>query len=217
MTAMEITNPATAGFLLPEKVRTVRLYGVLGARFGRVHRLVCNSTAEAVGALCQLLPHFQQFLYDSKDRGLGYACFIGKLNIGEKQLHYPVGDEDIRIAPVILGAGRGGLFQIVLGASLILAAPYLAGAIGWSIGSIIGIYTYAPMLGWALLMGGVSQLLTRQPQGLVGVAAVENGASYHFNGPVNTTAQGNPVPVLYGEMIVGAATVSGDMYAEDQQ
>ncbi|WP_394065778.1 tail assembly protein [Alcaligenes sp. WGS1538] len=203
---------------MPEKIRTVRLYGVLGARFGRVHRLVCNSTAEAVSALCQMLPNFQRFLYESKDRGLGYACFIGKQNIGEDELQYPVGDEDIRIAPVILGSGRGGLFQIVLGVALIIGAPYLAGAVwGTSATLAVAIAANAPMLGWAMVLGGVSQLLTRQPQGLTSVGAADNGASYNFNGPVNTTAQGNPVPVLYGEMIVGAATISGDMYAEDQQ
>ena len=44
----------------------------------------------------------------------------------------------------------------------------------------------------------------------------DNGASYNFNGPVNTTAQGNPVPLLYGEMFVGSATISAGIYSEDQ-
>lgn len=213
-----ITMPADAGFSLPEKVRTVRLYGVLGARFGRVHRFVCGSTAQAVSALCQMVPGFQQFLYESKDKGLGYACFIGKENIGEDMLQAPAGDEDIRIAPMILGSGRGGLFQIILGAALIIGAPYIAGAVwGASATLAVGIASWAPMLGWAMVLGGVSQLLTRQPQGITGVDSPDNGASYNFNGPVNVTAQGNPVPVLYGEMIVGSVTVSGDMYSEDQQ
>lgn len=215
----DMTLPASAGFSLPEeKVRTVRLYGVLGARFGRVHQFVCSNTAQAVSALCQMIPGFQQFLYESKDKGLGYACFIGKENISEDMLHAPAGDEDIRIAPIILGSGRGGLFSIILGAALIVGAPYLAGAVwGTSATLAVGIATWAPMLGWAMVLGGVSQLLTRQPQGITGVESPDNGASYNFNGPVNVTAQGNPVPVLYGEMIVGSVTVSGDMYSEDQQ
>jgi len=56
-----------------------------------------------------------------------------------------------------------------------------------------------------------------QPQGITGVESPDNGASYNFNGPVNVTAQGNPVPVLYGEMMVGSVTVSGDMYSEDRR
>lgn len=218
MTDITMSQPASAGFLLPEKVRTVRLYGVLGAKFGRAHRFVCSNTAEAVSALCQMLPGFQRFLYESKDKGLGYACFIGKENINEDGLIYPAGEEDIRIAPIILGSGRGGLFSVILGAALIVGAPYLAGAVWGSSATLaVGIATYAPMLGWAMVLGGVSQLLTRQPQGITGVDSPDNGASYNFSGPVNVTAQGNPVPVPYGEMIVGSATVSGDLYSEDQQ
>lgn len=219
MTATTMHAPASAGFFTPERTRTIRLYGKLGARFGRIHRFVCNNTAEAVGALCQMVPGFQQFLYESKDKGLGYACFIGKENIGEGGLQYPVGDDDIRIAPMILGSGRGGMFQIILGAALIIAAPYMAAAAfnAGAMGLTAAIATYAPMLGWAMALGGVAQLLVKQPQGLTGVESPDNGASYNFNGPVNVTAQGNPVPILYGEAIVGSVMVSGDIYSEDIQ
>jgi predicted phage tail protein len=40
-------------------------------------------------------------------------------------------------------------------------------------------------------------------------------ASYLFNGPVNTTEQGNPVPVLYGRLIVGSQVVSASVCAYD--
>ena len=200
-----------------EKVRTIRLYGTLGAKFGRVHRFVCDDTAGAIRALCAMIPGFQQFLAESKERGLGFSCFIGKENISEEGLTYPVGNDDIRIAPIILGSGRGGFFQVILGAALIGLSfvPGLNVAV-WAGAST----TWAGLsfsLGVAMLLGGVSQLLTRQPKGLAGVESVDNGASYNFNGPVNVTAQGNPVPVLYGEMIVGSVTISGDMYSEDIQ
>ncbi len=34
--------------------------------------------------------------------------------------------------------------------------------------------------------------------------------------PVNTRAQGNPVPLLYGQMIVSSAVLSDGIYAEDK-
>jgi predicted phage tail protein len=34
---------------------------------------------------------------------------------------------------------------------------------------------------------------------------------------VNLTAQGNPVPLLYGELIIGSSTISAGVYSEDQQ
>lgn len=188
-----------------EKVRTIRLYGKLGTKFGRVHYYVCNNTAEAVGALCNMVPGFKQELMSSKEKGVGYACFIGKENIDEDGLKAPVGDEDIRIAPMIVGSGsNGGLWSVIGGAAL----------------AVVGVFTSNPSLvyaGIALAAGGVVQMVTPIPQGMTGTESADNGASYNFNGPVNVTAQGNPVPVLYGQMKVGSVTVSGDMYSEDQQ
>lgn len=219
MTVGAIMQPASAGFFSSDRLRTIRLYGVLGARFGRVHRFVCDDTAGAVRALCHMVPGFQQAMLESKEKGIAYACFIGKDNIDEAGLQYPVGDEDIRIAPVVIGSGRGGVFQLILGAALIVGAPYLAAAAygANAVGLAVGIAQYAPMVGWALAMGGASQLLTRQPTGLSGVQSAQNGASYNFNGPVQVSAQGNPVPLFYGEMTVGSVLISGDMYSEDQQ
>ncbi|MGZ9568771.1 tail assembly protein [Alcaligenes nematophilus] len=214
--------PANAGFFSPEgsdRLRTIRLSGALGKQFGRLHRFVCNDIAGAVRALCLMVPGFEQALHASTDRGVAYTCWIGKENVGEDMLNAPVGTDAIRIAPVVIGSGRGGLFQVVLGAALIGAA-FLTGGVTIAAGtlkagSLLGGMAFG--MGVSMVLGGVSQLLTKQPQGLTSVDSPDNGASYNFNGPVNTTAQGNPFGVLYGEMIVGAATISGDMYSEDQQ
>ncbi|OSZ41368.1 phage tail protein [Alcaligenes faecalis] len=220
MTATAI--PAQAGFFSSdesERLRTIRLSGDLGKRFGRVHRFVCSDIAGAVRALCLMVPGFSQALYASAGKGVAYSCWIGEENVGEDMLRAPAGADDIRIAPQVTGSGRGGLFQVVLGAALIGAAfltggaAVVAGKLAFS--GIVGQMAFG--MGVAMVLGGVSQLLTKQPQGLTSVESPDNGASYNFNGPVNTTAQGNPLGVLYGEMIVGAATISGDMYSEDQQ
>lgn len=187
-----------------EKVRTIRLYGKLGTKFGRVHHFVCNSTAEGISALCAMIPGFRQELNESKSKNIGYACFVGKENIDEDGLTAPVGDQDIRIAPMVIGSGsNGGLFNIIAGAALMVASIWLGPA--------------AFVAGLGMLAGGVASMMTSTPTGNTGVDSDKNGASYNFNGPVNVSAQGNPVPILYGQMIVGSATVSGDMYSEDQQ
>lgn len=199
-----------------ETLRTVRLYGRLGTEFGRVHRLVVNSTAEAVRALCVVLPGFEAALASSSQNGVAYACFVGRRNIPEGELGHPVGNDDIRIAPVPSGAKRGGLFQTVLGAALIGLAVW--NPMGWAaLGAkgAIGTTTMFSM-GVSLAMGGVVQMLTPQQKSLSTKDRPENGASYNFNGPVNTSAQGNPVAVLYGRMIVGSATISAGIFSEDQ-
>ena len=193
------------------KLRTIRLYGKLGAKFGRVHRLVVASTAEAIRALSVLLPGFREELTTSKDRGVAYAVFTGKRNITEDELAHPTGREDIRIAPILQGSKRGGLFQTILGAAILAIAYFNPG------GFLTGPMASAGMLtGAAMALGGIVQMLTPMPTGLSAKDNPDNGASYNFNGPVNTQAQGNPVPLLYGEMVVGSAVISAGIYSEDQ-
>lgn len=59
-----------------ERIRTVRLYGWLGRAFGREHRLAVASPAEAVRALCALLPGFEKALADSGERGVRFALSL---------------------------------------------------------------------------------------------------------------------------------------------
>ena len=196
---------------MSEKLREVRLYGRLGARFGRIHMLAVSSTAEAVRALCVLIPGFERALADSDAHGVRYACFLGRRNIGEDQLQHPVGADSIRIAPVMAGAKRAGLFQTVLGAVMTVVGAVLTyTGVGAPIGAAM------MKMGAVLALGGVIQMLSPQQRGLSAQDGPENGASYNFNGAVNTSAQGNPVPLLYGRMIVGSAVISAGIFAEDQ-
>lgn len=201
---------------MSEKLREIRLYGWLGTQFGRAHRLAVSSTAEAVRALCVLLPGFEKALADSEARGVKYACFLGRRNIGSEELRLPCGDDAIRIAPIPAGAKNGGLFQAVLGAVLIVASfyfPPLAATAAAQAGSAA---STVMSMGIAMVMGGIVQMISPQQRGLGARDSPNNGASYNFNGAVNTSAQGNPVPVLYGRMIVGSSVISAGIYAEDQ-
>ncbi|MNM44598.1 Bacteriophage lambda tail assembly protein I [compost metagenome] len=186
-----------------EKIRTVRLYGVLGARFGRVHRLAVNSAAEAVRALSILLPGFEAFLMESGDKGLTYAVFNGRQNLAADQLHMPPGADDIRIAPVLRGAKSGGLFATVLGIALVVAGAVTGQ--GWLVAMGVG-----------MALSGAAQMLAPQPPGAEPGDSADRRTSYRFNGPVNATAQGNCVPLIYGEGIVGSVVISAGIFAEDQ-
>lgn len=187
-----------------EKVRTVRLYGVLGARFGRVHRLAVNSAAEAVRALSVLIPGFERFLLDSDNHDLEFAVFNGQRNLTREQLRDPPGNQDIRIAPVLKGAKKGGVLSTVIGVVLIVA-----GAISQNYGVVAA--------GVGMVLGGVSQMLAPMPKGLASKDSPAHRPNYAFNGPINTTAQGNNVPLLYGRMRIGSAVIGAGIYAEDQQ
>ncbi|MFZ1872190.1 MAG: tail assembly protein [Chania sp.] len=187
--------------------RMVRLYGVLGATFGRVHKLVVSTPQEAIKALSVTIPGFERFLQTAKDRGLTFAVFNGKRNIDRDELEFSGGD-DIRIAPVIIGSKQGGVFQTILGAVLIAASfiPFMA-----------PIAPYMLAAGASMALGGVVQMLSPMQGGLAMRESPDNKPSYAFGGPVNTIAQGNPVPILYGKRQIGGAIISAGIFAEDQQ
>ncbi|MFX3669808.1 tail assembly protein [Xanthomonas arboricola] len=197
------------------KIRTVRLYGVLGARFGRSFRLAVSSPAEAIRALCVQIPGIERFLMESKDRGMAFAVFIGRRNLREDQLDDPPGSDEIRIAPILIGSKTGGVFQAILGVALIAVAAIATGGVGAAFAAS-GVWGTAAMVGLSLAIGGVAQMLAPQAKGLGTSERPENQPSYSFNGPVNTQAQGNPVPVAYGRVWAGGAIISAGIYAEDQ-
>ncbi|MBN3145373.1 tail assembly protein [Pectobacterium brasiliense] len=193
-----------------QPLKTIRLYGVLGATFGRVHRLAVESRQEAIKALSVIIPGFEKFLLTSKARGLTYAVFDGKRNLSKDELDFNVSNE-IRIAPVIIGSKQNGLFQTILGATLLAVAIFAPWGTAFAYSNFLG------ALGGSMVLGGIVQMLTPMQGGISMRESPDNKPSYAFGGPVNSIAQGNPVPILYGRRRIGGAIISAGIYAEDQQ
>lgn len=208
---------------MAERIRTIRLYGELGRLFGRVHRLAVHSSAEAVKALGILFPGFNHYLTSSKDKGLAFAVFYGKRNIGRDELGNPPGGVDIRIAPIVQGSKSGGGLQVVLGIALIAAASFFTGGLAAGGAGLFGAgaagttWGAVGMVGISLAIGGVAQMMTGGQAKIDSSEAADNQPSYNFSGIKNTVTQGNPVPLCYGEMTTGSAQLSLGIRAEDQQ
>lgn len=195
-----------------QPIRTVKLYGQL-RQFGKSYPLAVRTPAEAIKALCVQIPGFERFISNAKSRGLVFAVFLGKRNIGEAELQYQ-GAGDIIIAPVIEGSKRAGVMQTIIGAALIVVATIATGGVGgFAAGGAWGAVGAA---GVSMSIGGVIQMLSPQAAGLKTSAAPENTPGYAFGSARNTTASGNPVPLCYGKRRVGGAVISAGIYAEDQ-
>ena len=202
---------------MQEIMTRIELGGVLGKTFGKVHNRLISTTHEATRALAATVDGFEKFMISSQRRGLTYAVFRGKKNIGEDDLNYPINEDVIRIVPVVIGSKKAGVLQTILGAVLVVV-----GAVGmftpW--GQALGGATwgsYAMQAGVGLMAGGVIQMLSPQPAGLASKQDADNRASYAFGGVTNTAAQGYPVPLLYGRRRIGGAIISAGIYVEDQQ
>lgn len=181
----------------------VLLGGSAGKLFGREHffELSTGDVREAVKAVDVNHPGFAKYLADAKRKGLEFAIFRNRRNIGGKELAMG-GATEIRIVPVIAGSKRAGLLQTIVGIALIIASPFTNGA------------TLAP--GIAMVAGGVIQMLSPQASGLRQSSSPENSPSYSFGSARNTTASGNPVPICIGERRWGGMIISASIYAEDK-
>lgn len=181
----------------------ILLGGSAGKLFGREHNYELSSgdTREAVKAIDVNHPGFAKYLADAKMKGLEFAVFRNRKNIGEQELKMG-GAKEIRIVPVIAGSKRAGLLQTILGVALIVMSPFTNGA------------TLAP--GIALAAGGVIQMLSPQATGLKQSTSPENAPSYAFGSAKNTTASGNPVPICIGHRRWGGMIISASIYAEDK-
>lgn len=200
--------------------REVRLSGALGRKFGRVHILAVETPAEAIRALCVLLPGFRDHMEQTKQR---FRFLVGDVAMTqpEKEAELIRGHEQpFTLAPFVEGS-KSALGTILTGAAILalgvatggaglgLTAAYAAGGLTAAFGSIAG------TIGMSLILGGVSQLLAPTPKTDGAGDRPENKASQYFNGPVNTIAQGNAVPVCYGRLIVGSAVISAGVSVGD--
>lgn len=199
---------------------TVRLVGEAGRRFGRKFRLAIKTPAEAVRALCLQIPGLRQYLLESGDRGVNWKVIVDHSvdGIDEEQLLWPV-SQRLVLAPAPVG--RGGVGKIIAGVALVAFAIVTAGAGLFGLGLGFGASTAISIgaIGASLVFGGVADLLTPTPKmpnvkGGIGSSSSTAGRdqneqlnSFTFDKSNANTVQGDVVPVLYGERIIGALPV----------
>jgi predicted phage tail protein len=204
-------------------MRTIILHGALGAQFGPSFDLDVKSPVEAIRALIVQVKGFRQALREGHYRVLRLT---EPLELEELKLRLGRAKE-IHIVPVIAGS-MSGLGKILTGVAIIglaIAAPYalgmaaggLSGALGASAIGVAGIGTFGQIagLGAAIALGGVAQMLSPAPTMAGGSAAVDRRASFLFGSADNVTAQGVPVPLVFGEFVTGSVVISVGLSTEE--
>jgi predicted phage tail protein len=194
-------------------LRKIKLYGQLAKFIGRrVLEADVATAAEAVRMLVANFPGLEQHMAEQY-----YRVTVGTYDLGLDEIHDPAGQQDIKIMPVIAGAGAGA--KIAIGVALIalsFAIPglafgaVLAGQISSGVGNLILIGgQIAGAIGVSLALGGVSQLLTPVPKIPQGPDTDNDPRkTYNFSGIQQTSRQGVPVPCVYGLTLVGSVVIS---------
>jgi predicted phage tail protein len=177
-------------------LRKIKLYGKLAKFIGKrvLHADVANA-AEAVRFLVANWPALEQHMASQH-----YRVSVGNYDLGEDELHNPAGSQEIKIVPVVAGAGAVG--RIIAGVVLLAVGLFVPGIGALGVQLLVGV-------GASLILGGVAQLLTpvpRPPQG--GNSDQDPRKSYSFSGIQQTSRQGTPVPIVYGETLVGSVVIS---------
>ena len=194
-------------------VKTIKLSGSLGKRFGVFHRFAVDSYPEAIRALSSQVDGFKDYMQSEVGSRMHYAVFVDGVNVGQYDDAKFSCAKEVRIIPIPTGSKSGGLFQIVLGAAIMATAFFTGGA---SLAAMGALASSAFMMGGAMVLGGVMQMISPQPGGAnFEVQSSKNKPSYAFGGAVNTTAAGYPLPLPYGYRTGGGATFSAGSYAED--
>lgn len=197
-------------------LRKIKLYGQLAKFVGEpVLEAEVSSAAQAVRFLCVNFKGIEKHMADQY-----YKVMANDWNLSEEEIHYPTGQSDISIIPVVGGAG-GNTGRILLGAALIGVAIASGGAAfgaggGLGFGSTLttasgatafSAAALAGNIGIALVLSGVAGLLT--PVQDVPKTEDDPRRSFSFSGIQNTSRAGVPVPLVYGtEVMVGSVVIS---------
>jgi predicted phage tail protein len=211
-------------------LRDIRLYGALGRDFGRNHRLDVETPNEAIRALIVLFPPIRARLREGYWRVLVGAPHYDN---AVPSLAMTLGALPLHIVPATAprGGDGGGIGKIIAGVVLVGAALVFApiGAIGFGAamgagafgGAAFGMtYGSIALLGASMVLSGVAGMLSQSsPQQSAArpeeQTRPEDRPSFLFNGAVNNTQQGLPVPLIIGTHLTGSIVISGGLNAED--
>ncbi|EHC5874304.1 tail assembly protein [Salmonella enterica subsp. enterica serovar Eastbourne] len=196
-------------------VAKICLHGDL-QRFGRRFSLSIKTGAEGVYALAMQIPGFREKMSEG-----WYQIRIAGEDVSEEtlsaRLHEPLSPGVvIHIVPRMEGAKDSGLFQVIAGAALVVASfiPGLNVAV-WA-GMAATWSSLALSIGAGLMLGGVAQMLTPKPHSPSMHHADNGKQNVYFSSLDNMIAQGNPLPILYGEMLVGSRRISQSLSTRDE-
>ena len=195
-------------------LRKLKLYGQLAEFIGhKEFEIKVDSVSQAVSFLVHNFPEVESYMSPKY-----YQVKVGNYDIGDDELAYPVGKEDIHFIPAISGTGRG--FGKILLGGLLIGAAFMNPALGLSsfaktqVGSAVafgklGFLTKAAVyVGGYLVLSGVSEMLFPMPEPKDFNSEEDPQLSFSFSGVQNTSRAGTPVPIVYGEIFTGSVVIS---------
>jgi len=193
----------------------IKLYGRLAKFLGeRTFDAEVKTPIDSFKFLLANFPHLERHMMEQS-----YCVKVGSYEIDETELFNPIGQQEIKIVPVITGSR--GLGRILTGVALIGLTVATAGASGavfsglsfsgaaaGATATLAGsLAAAAGNFGIYLILSGAAQMLTPVPKP-PGVSDDPQTPNFSFNGVQNTSRAGTALPIIYGEIFAGSLVVS---------
>jgi predicted phage tail protein len=175
---------------------TIKFYGKLAKLFGAEHHLELSSLSEFGAAMECQCPGFRAY-FASKEAIPCYAFVDGEAMETEEQVKSKesIIPELIEMVPALHGSA--------VTAYIVTALGYIGitGAAASMIASAI------VMVGVSLITSVVMSIFAPKPKNVNAATANAGLNSYFFGGRQNRAMQGQPIPVLYGELLIGSYVI----------
>ena len=195
----------------------IKVYGRLARFLGqRTFEAEINRPIDSFKFLLANFPHLERHMMEQT-----YQVKIGKTDIDEDNLLDPLGQQEIKIVPVAVGAIKDifkGVGKVLTGAAIIGAVALTGGAtgvafsgLGFTAGAGAGLgaslAAAAGNFGIYLALSGAAEMLTPVPKP-PGISDDPQSQNFSFSGVQNTSRAGTALPIIYGEIFAGSLVVS---------
>ena len=189
----------------------VKLLGELGKKFGSEWTSNSKSMRDIFKLIDCQVDGFKEYLQDCHEKNIGFTIQNGDDFIDYDDLALCPIKDTVIISAVPAGSGKG--LGKILAALAIVAFMFIRPDLVFSKAAEASLETgffaslnntglFLTSIGANLAIAGLTEMMTPDPGDMT------SDPSFLFNGADNTIEQGQPVPLLYGEMRIGGLPIS---------
>lgn len=176
--------------------RKVYLTGEMGAKFGSTFEIEGDKLEDIFKCLDVNKPGFREYLLNCAEQKLGISLLVEETKIDDPlDVLLPLQKGDVTMGIVPAGAGGdSGVLETLVAIVMFIYAPQLGAEALLS--DKIGVFIYKT-IATNIAMKGLQKMMAPDP-----AEDEDEPTNYLFQGNNKNIIEGDPVPVLYGELMI---------------
>ena len=181
--------------------RKVYLVGEIEKRFGSEFSMYADNYGEIIRNIDCNRPGFKEYLLDCHREGINFTINFAGKDIDEKELLTPIKEGDVTISAIPAGSKSDG--AKIITAIIIFAITRNAAWATEATGVLEFAVYAAESVGIVLASQGIQGMLSPDP-----ATDPDEDPGYLYSGDTSLIVEGDPVPLLYGELRVPGQPIS---------